>query len=80
MKVRLYGRLADIVGAELEIDGGSGCSIGQLRGRLIADVPAIRAKVLEKRVRACVNGVVVDDDYLPGPTDCVEFLAPVSGG
>lgn len=80
MKVGFYGRLADLIGHELEIDVPPGCSIEQLRGKVVANRPDIEDAMLNKRVRACVNGALVDDKYEVRATDRLEFLAPVSGG
>lgn len=80
MKIRFYGRLADAVGRELDLEGAAPCSIRQLRDRLIADHPGLNETLSNTRVRACVSNVFVDDPYVVGANDCVEFLAPVSGG
>ena len=82
MNVLFYGRLAEMIGPELEIEVPSGCSIVQLRDRLIADHPqAARALGSEReRARACVADAFVDGQYILQPSDRVEFLPPVSGG
>jgi molybdopterin converting factor small subunit len=33
-----------------------------------------------RRAKACVNGVLVEDDCVVHEGDSLEFLAPVSGG
>ena len=80
MKIKLYGRLADVVGHELEIECPLSCSIGQLRRKLVNDFPDARGLLLDNEVRACVDNHIVGDDYLLSPADTVEFLPPVSGG
>jgi molybdopterin converting factor small subunit len=80
LKVLFYGRLADLIGHELEMDVEPDCSIVQLRERLISDHPDIEDALMNKRVRACVAGTLVDNNFRISATDRVEFLAPVSGG
>lgn len=80
LKIVFYGKLADFFGHELEMEDSQICSIGQLRGKIIASHPNIEAALMNKRVRACVAGNLVDDRYEVSPTDPIEFLAPVSGG
>jgi hypothetical protein len=65
LKVRFYGKLADIFGSERE---------------LTVDTPCTAALVGDKRVRACVDGTLVGDDHSLACADEVELLAPVSGG
>jgi len=79
LKVLFYGRLGDVVGHELHVDAAS-CSIEQLRRRIIADHPHAQEVLMNKRARVYVGDVLVGDDHMVGATDCVEFLAPVSGG
>lgn len=80
MRVKFYGRLADVAGHELDVRAEAACTIAQLRGQLIADYPLFEDALLNKRVRTCVADQLVGDAYEIGPKDCVEFLAPVSGG
>ena len=80
MKVLFYGRLAEAIGPELELDGRPGSSVGELRDRLVAEHPEIENVLRNKRARACVGQTLVHDDYVPAPSDTVEFLPPVSGG
>lgn len=80
MKVVFYGRLADVVGPEVELEVSPGCSIGEMRTLLAAEHPAAAATLANRRALACVGGSVVRDDYVTSPEDWVEFLPPVSGG
>ena len=80
MKVLFYGRLADLLGREMEVEAPASCSIAELRGRVIADHPNVRQTLEHGRVRACVGDAVVDDRFMVTATDTVEFLPPVSGG
>ena len=80
MKVLFYGRLAETIGPELEIDAPPGCSVGQLRDRLIAEHPQAEQPLRSRRALACVGDALVRDTYVLNPADRVEFLPPVSGG
>ena len=80
MKVLFYGRLAEAIGPELEIDAPGGCSVAQLRDRLIAEHPQAEQPLSSRRALACVGDSLVHDTYVLGADDRVEFLPPVSGG
>jgi molybdopterin converting factor small subunit len=80
VKVLLYGRLAEAIGPEIEVDAPDGCSISELRERLAADHPEMAQTLASRRSRACVDGSLVQDAYLVSSGDQVEFLPPVSGG
>ena len=79
MKVRLYGRLADAVGPQVELDVEA-ASVADVR-RLVAErFPQTAATLASSRSRACIDGSIVGDDHRVFPGDAVEFLPPVSGG
>jgi molybdopterin converting factor small subunit len=80
LKVLFYGRLADLVGRELEVDGPASCSIAELRQRLSANHPNAQQTLDDGRVRACVGNALVDDHFIVTASDSIEFLPPVSGG
>jgi molybdopterin converting factor small subunit len=80
VKVAFYGRLAEAVGPELEIQAAPGYSIAELRDKLIAEHPQAEEALRSKRARACVGNALVHDSYVLSATDRVEFLPPVSGG
>jgi molybdopterin converting factor small subunit len=80
VRVLFYGRLAETIGAELQIDEVSGCSIEVLRERLIVENPGAEQPLRSKRARACVGDSIVHDDYVLKASDTVEFMPPVSGG
>ena len=75
MRIRLYGRLADAFGSELDLAGGS---VGAIRTRLASDYPGA-ADVLA-RSRVIVGAAIVGDDHALVEADSLEFLPPVSGG
>ena len=80
VKVRSYGKLADLLGPERELTIGASCSIAELRAYLAAEYPDAAEALGNERVRACVDDELVPDDHIVGPGGIVEFLAPVSGG
>ena len=80
MKVRFYGRLANVVASELELDVPKGCTVSQLRDILVREHPEAEAALRGRRSRACVADAIVDESYVPGAAEAVEFLPPVSGG
>jgi molybdopterin converting factor small subunit len=75
-----YGRLAESIGAEVELDVLPVSSVAQIRERLIAEYPEVEQSLRSRRSRACVGETIVQDDYLLDTAGTVEFLPPVSGG
>jgi molybdopterin converting factor small subunit len=80
MKILFYGRLADAIGREVELDDAEGLPIARIRERLANEYPAAASVLTGGRSRAYVDGALVRDDYQAGPSELVEFLPPVSGG
>ena len=80
MKVAFYGRLAEAVGSELDIDVPPDCSLAELRNKVIAEHPEAEETLRDKRARACIGEAIVHDSYVLRAADRVEFLSPVSGG
>ena len=78
MRVLLYGRLADAIGRNTDVDAPSISSVGELRNELARRHPAA-AQTLG-RSRACVGRSFVGDDHVVTTSEEVEFLPPVSGG
>lgn len=80
MKITFYGRLASIVGRDLELAIDQPCTIGHLRHRLAEAYPEAARWLHDRRARAAVAGELAPDGRILAATDEVEFLAPVSGG
>jgi molybdopterin converting factor small subunit len=80
VKVLFYGRLAEAIGPELEIDAVPGCSVAEIREKLVASYPQVEETIRSRRARTCVGDMLVHDGYVPGTGDTLEFLPPVSGG
>jgi molybdopterin converting factor small subunit len=80
MKVTFYGKLADMIGRELDVPAESPCTVAMLRGRIAETHPEVAQWLEDRRVKACISGALVPDDHPVGCGDEVQFLAPVSGG
>jgi molybdopterin converting factor small subunit len=80
VKVLFYGRLAEAIGPELEVEARPGSSVAELRERLAAEHPGARQSLASRRARTCIGDTLVSDDHVLGETETVEFLPPVSGG
>ena len=78
MRIRLYGRLADTIGPEIELSGADGCSVADVRRQLAAIYGQLAPAL--GRSRAVMSDRLVHDEQLVGETDALEFLPPVSGG
>jgi molybdopterin converting factor small subunit len=77
VKVRFYGRLADVIGREIELDVAP-CTAGDLRRRLAERHPA--ASDILRRSRAIAGDVVIGDDQLVPDDSEIELLPQVCGG
>lgn len=80
LKIRFFGRLADLLGGELDIRAPAGCSVEELRNRIAEEHPGAADVLRSGRVRACIDGVIVPDSHRIARGTEVEFLPPVSGG
>lgn len=80
MKVLFYGRLAEAIGPELELGASAGCSVAEMRDRLVADYPEVEPVLRSRRARTIVADCLVEDNYRLQHGDTLEFLPPVSGG
>jgi molybdopterin converting factor small subunit len=80
VKVLFHGRLAEAITPELEIDSAIGCSVAEMRDRLVAEHPHVEEVLRSKRALTCVGDALVHDTYRLAAGDALEFLPPVSGG
>jgi molybdopterin synthase sulfur carrier subunit len=80
VKILFYGRLAEAIGPELQMDVPTGSSVAELRGRLASEHPQMAEVFRSNRARTCVGDSLVHDDYHVAAGDTLEFLPPVSGG
>lgn len=80
MKVRFYGKLADLLGHEKDVQIAAPCTVAELRAHVIAECNETGKSLADERVRACVSDTIVPESHVVEPGEVVEFLAPVSGG
>jgi len=80
MKVVFYGRLAEEIGAELEVSVLPGASVADVREMIAAEHPNVAGVLLSRRALSVVGERMVRDDYRLAAGDTLEFLPPVSGG
>lgn len=80
MRILFYGKLADALGRQMEVDVPGSCSVDELRDHVAELRPAAASALRDKRVRACIGDSIVLDSHVVGPADEVEFIPPVSGG
>lgn len=79
MKIIFYGRLAEAIGHEVELDAPDGCTVAELRERLAAEHPEAADRLASRRARACIDDTLVGEDAVVAGRP-LEFLPPVSGG
>lgn len=80
MKIVFFGKLRDALGPEEDLAVEQGETVAQLRRRLADRHPQAAKALLSPGVRACVDDVIVSEDFIVGGRDSVEFFPPVSGG
>jgi molybdopterin converting factor small subunit len=80
VKIVLYGRLADSLGRELQMDVGGSCTISAIKERIIRDHPVAAETLMKRSSRAVVGGSLVSDDLVVSREETIEFLPPLSGG
>jgi molybdopterin converting factor small subunit len=80
MRILFYGRLAELVKGELEVDVPPGRTVNELRNLLAEAHPELAGDVCNARIRACVGDSIVPETYVIAPGEAVEFFPPVSGG
>lgn len=80
MKVRSYGKLADLLGAERWVHLTAPCTVAELRALLADECPDAAETLANKRVLACVDDNIVPDSYVIARDESIDLLAPVSGG
>ena len=79
MQVRFYGKLAEQIAREIELDQAGG-TVADIRARLSEIYPNSADDLRSPLVRACMGDQLVDDSFPLDSGDVVEFFAPVSGG
>ena len=80
MKIIFFGKLRDALGDQRDLAVAEGETVAQLRRRLAELHPVASRDLLNPGVRACVDDMIVAEDYVVGDHDSVEFFPPLSGG
>ncbi len=80
MRISFYGRLAEAIGREVELDVVQACAVGEVRARLADLYPQAASDLVSPRVRACVGDRMVPDSFVVAPGEAIDILAPLSGG
>ncbi len=80
MRISFYGRLAETIGREVELDAVQACAMSEVRARLAELYPHAAGDLVSPRVRACVGDHIVPDSFVVAPGEAVDILAPLSGG
>ena len=80
LKVRSYGKLADLLGHERHVQIDLPCSVAEVRQRLAVECPEAAEPLASRRVMVCVGDTIVPDSHIVGSGEEIEILAPVSGG
>lgn len=80
MKIKLYGRLGEKHGSEIDVNLPTGTdTVAKLR-TLLADMFPDSSTDFQTRSRACIEDSIVGEGHTLAETDTVEFLPPLSGG
>lgn len=81
MEVVFYGRLAELIGQQIDLDvPGGQCTIQDLKALIAREHPDASQHLLDRSVRGCVADEIVPDSFVVGDGQRVEFFPPVSGG
>ena len=81
MKVQFFGRMAERIGRETEVEVPErGCSVAELRRRLAELHPAAESDLLAPTLRACVDDAIAGEDRIVQESSDVAFFPPLSGG
>ena len=79
MQVRFYGKLAEQIAREIELDF-AGRTVADIRAYLSEVYPQAAQDLRSPLVRACVGDHMVDEGFRLEAAKTIEFFAPVSGG
>lgn len=80
-KIYFFGRLAEQLGRSREVEMvEEPITIRDLRVALAAQAVDFADALVDPRVRACVDGVIVTDDALVRAGQEIAFIPPLSGG
>ncbi|MDT9599884.1 MoaD/ThiS family protein [Sphingosinicella rhizophila] len=81
MKILFFGRLGDMVGRETHVEVPPETrTVADLRQLLAQLHPAASEDLSRPSLRACVNDLIVGENYVVADSETVEFFPPLSGG
>lgn len=81
VKIFFFGRLGEQLGREREVEiPGGGCTVSELRRRLVDGADPAAAVLLEPGNRACVDQAIVPEGAKVRPGQEVAFFPILSGG
>ncbi len=76
-----YGRLADVIGREIELDVPAGVfNVSDLRAMLAGLYTQAAQDLARPTLRACIEDAIVPHDFALAGVQAVEFFPPLSGG
>lgn len=79
--ILFFGRLGEQLGRQRDIDLPSGgCTIAELRQRLVDDVGEAASCLLDPTIRASVDQVITTENQRVNAGQEIAFLSPLSGG
>lgn len=81
LQVRYFASIREALGSGETIEVDTGCSVAELRDRLIAASPAHAAVLARGRVLRCaLNQQLCDESQLVSDGSELAFFPPVTGG
>ena len=81
VNVLFFGQLAEPFGRTREVGiPAQGCSVGDLRRRLIGSEDHLAAAMARPGIRAAIDQQMVGDEARVEPGQEIAFFSPVSGG
>ena len=80
MRILFFGRLAETLGREIDLDVPAPCTIAELRIHLREAVPNAAPQLTREKARACIDQVMVGEGALAAPGREIAFVPPLSGG
>jgi molybdopterin converting factor small subunit len=81
VKVAFFGKLGEAIGREVEVDCQTdSMTVADLRILLSQLYPGAAGDLLSPRIRACVDDLMVGEEFRLPKQSTVEFFPPLSGG
>jgi molybdopterin converting factor subunit 1 len=79
--IRFFAMLKTVAGTDVkELSAGGRVTVGELKKRLSAELPAIAEAMASRSILVSVNQEFAHDDAVVKDGDEVAFLPPFSGG